>query len=176
MDEEAMRKIRREDWFAAGVAVLEQEGFTAVTIAVLAERLEVTKGSFYHHFGNMEGYVAALMRHWLEERGLAFIRLAERLKFSGRGPLLAGLSAEVGRRAEQAVRAWSRSSFVVDLHLRQLDGLRLKYLESLHLDQGLEGAEALAAARREYALMVGLGQLFPDLAPEDLRRVHELRA
>lgn len=171
-----MRKIHREDWFRAGIAVLEQDGSAALTIAALAELLHVTKGSFYHHFGNMEGYVAALMRHWLEDRGLSFIRLAERQKLSGRGALLAALAAEVGRRAELAVRAWAHSSFLVEVYLRQLDGLRLKYLESLHLDQGLEGAEALAVARREYALMVGLGQLYPELAPAELRELCELRA
>jgi AcrR family transcriptional regulator len=44
--------------------LLAEAGPAAVTIAGLCERLQVTHGSFYHHFENMPGFVVAFAQHW----------------------------------------------------------------------------------------------------------------
>lgn len=171
-----MRKIRKEDWFAAGLDLLSAGDSAKVTIEALAACLKVTKGSFYHHFGNLGGYTVALMQYWLEERSLAFIRRSEQCKNSGRNALLAGLAAEAGNSAELAVRAWGASSPLVKLYLRQLDSIRLKYLENMVLGEGRAAEAAANAARLEYALMVGLAQLYPGTTPEELRQIYEFRS
>lgn len=170
-----MRKIRKEDWLTAGLALLEEGGAARLTIDALAARLKLTKGSFYHHFGNFDGYTAALMQYWLEESSLKFIRLAERKKNIGRPAFLASLAKEAGQAAERAVRGWAAGNPVVKLYLQQLDGIRLKYLEKMLLDQGMDDGAALKVARLEYAQMIGLVQLYPELSSEELRGIYELR-
>ena len=39
--------------------------------------LKVTKGSFYRHFQNTEGYVEALMKYWMEKNTVDFINSTE---------------------------------------------------------------------------------------------------
>lgn len=171
-----MRKIQKKDWFTAGVALLGDDGPPRLTIEALALHLKVTKGSFYHHFGNMDGYTVALMQYWLEERSLAFIDLAERKKNAGRAALLSSLAAEMQNGAERAVRAWASSSPVVKVYLQQLDGIRHKYIAKMLLNQDVGDVAALRAARLEYALMVGLQQLYPDLSGEELFKMYEIRS
>lgn len=37
------------------------------------------KGAFYHHFKNIDGYVDALMKYWLEVNTFEFIREVDKL-------------------------------------------------------------------------------------------------
>jgi len=45
-----MALLTRRRWLEEGLALLEEAGAEALTIESLTSRLEVTKGSFYHHF------------------------------------------------------------------------------------------------------------------------------
>ena len=44
----------REGWIAAGIALLREGGEDELTIDRLAKRLRRTKGSFYHHFADID--------------------------------------------------------------------------------------------------------------------------
>ena len=57
-----MKKIEREDWFTTGLEILKKDGFLKITIDNLCDVLKVTKGSFYHHFKNVDGYIDALIK------------------------------------------------------------------------------------------------------------------
>ena len=58
----------RHDYFAAGMDLIAKGGVRAVTIARLCAELGVTKGSFYHHFRNVEDFRRQLLTHWSSER------------------------------------------------------------------------------------------------------------
>lgn len=172
-----MQKIHREDWFSAGMQILESEGFERLTIDALCANLKMTKGSFYHHFRNMDGYIVAFMQDWTEARALEFIRKAEsRQLASGESTFFAGLASELCGKAERAIRGWGAASALVRMYLRQVDGIRLKYLEGLMQGRGLEGEAAPRAARMEYALMVGLQQTCPDISHDELLSMYKLRS
>ncbi len=57
----------RERWLAEGLEALRASGTEALRIDGLAERLEVTKGSFYAHFDSKAAYLDALSEHWREQ-------------------------------------------------------------------------------------------------------------
>ena len=44
-----------------GLQIIENEGVSKITIDNLCNLLEITKGAFYHHFKNIDGYIDALM-------------------------------------------------------------------------------------------------------------------
>jgi AcrR family transcriptional regulator len=54
----------RDAWIAAALAVLRIEGIDGVRIEVLARRLHITKGSFYHHFKDRDELYAAMLDQW----------------------------------------------------------------------------------------------------------------
>ena len=59
-------RLSRDDWIAAGQAVLCDVGIAGLRLSVLTRRLRVSTGSFYHHFVDMEDYLTALARHFSE--------------------------------------------------------------------------------------------------------------
>jgi AcrR family transcriptional regulator len=66
---EAKRKPRagvlgREDWIRAAIDVIVRGGADALRIDRLCDELEVTKGSFYHHFANRDDLVEAIAEYW----------------------------------------------------------------------------------------------------------------
>jgi len=52
--------LSSQDWLKAGEILLLKNGAKGLSIASLCKSLSVTKGSFYHHFKNMDEYRSAL--------------------------------------------------------------------------------------------------------------------
>lgn len=61
------RRLSAEDWIEAALVVIREIGVDAVAVEPLAERLGVTKGSFYAHFSNRDDLVRAALDRWENE-------------------------------------------------------------------------------------------------------------
>ena len=62
----AAPKLSRDDWLDAAFSAVVEGGFDAVRVLTLAQRLGVTRGSFYWHFADHAELVAALLKRWRE--------------------------------------------------------------------------------------------------------------
>jgi len=61
-----MRKTKT-DWLQAGLKILGEAGLSGLTIDAMAEKLGLTKGSFYHHFSNIEEFENQLLDYWANQ-------------------------------------------------------------------------------------------------------------
>src|SRR6476661_8934302 len=52
-------RLSRRDWILAGQEILREHGVSGVKLAQLTRRLNVSTGSFYHHFSNFDEYLGA---------------------------------------------------------------------------------------------------------------------
>ena len=59
-----MAKLNRDTWVSAGINQLKELGPSGVSGEKIARRLDVTRGSFYHHFKNMDDFIEVLLDHW----------------------------------------------------------------------------------------------------------------
>jgi AcrR family transcriptional regulator len=57
-------KKNRDDWLVAGLDALAHEGAGGLRVMSIAQKLGVTKGSFYWHFNGLEEYLRALIEYW----------------------------------------------------------------------------------------------------------------
>ncbi len=170
-----MKKKEKTDWFIKGFSILEKEGFSKITIEHLCSLMEVTKGSFYHHFKNMDRYIEALMEYWVEENTLSFIRKVEKLKeIPEKRKLLNELAVQASHKSEQMIRAWSYSQPTVKKYVEQVDKSRLRYLVKLGKQDGMENSKAKYYAMLEYATLIGIQQLFPDLSKTELDQLQKI--
>ncbi len=168
-----MKKVEKINWFTEGFGILENDGFARITIDSLCERLQLTKGSFYHHFGNIDGYIAALADYWLEEYTLSIIRNADTLKgVKSKKRTIDKLVLDRSMKLEQTVRAWSYSNEMVRKRVQEADRIRLKYLIDIEVQDGKSHSEARDIAMLTYATFVGLQQLFPDLSKKEQERLN----
>ncbi len=167
-----MKKIEKNSWFTEGFDILKKGGFSKITIENLCTRLQVTKGSFYHHFKNMDGYITALMEYWLETNTYSFIRKSEEQKtVQDKYAKLSKLSADAKQRVEVEIRAWGYFSPIVNEYVRKVDKLRLQYVEKLGIERGMSKKEAKHYAMLEYATLVGIQHLFPDLPRNEINEL-----
>jgi AcrR family transcriptional regulator len=66
----ARSRRTREALLRAARAILEQEGFEALTMSEVAERAEVTRRAVYMHFGSRSDLVRAVFEHVADAEGL----------------------------------------------------------------------------------------------------------
>lgn len=79
MDVKPARRANRlnaDDWIDAASQAMVDRGVSAVAVEPLAERLGVTKGSFYWHFQNRDALLRAMLERWaMEETEVAIAAL-----------------------------------------------------------------------------------------------------
>lgn len=167
-----MPRTTREQWLTAGLELLVRTGPNALTIERLTERLQRTKGSFYHHFQNFPGYKAALLDH-IERLGYTQIiqvidpHLPPQVRLSR----LADEVASAPPHEEMILRDWSRHDPDVASLVERLDRERLDYLEALLSDLTHDPQRGRHFARLVYAVYLGAHLLHPAVERQELRRM-----
>lgn len=170
-----MKKVDKEQWFIVGLDVLAKDGFARITIDNLCGLLQITKGAFYHHFKNIDGYIDALMKYWLEVNTFEFIRETEKLHdIKEQQQKLADMAAYASIRNESVIRAWSYSSSIVRGYVSQADTIRLEYAAKLNEAMGLKAKQAMDMAVIQYSMLIGMQQICSDLSPEQFKELQDI--
>ena len=170
-----MKKVDKKDWFEKGLELLASDGFQKITIDNMCTVLKVTKGSFYHHFPNTEGYVEALMKYWKEKNTVDFINSTDAItEINEKHDRLNELVSSASQKAEQVIRAWSFSNETVRKYVQQVDDMRMKYLIDLNMQKGMDAKEAQDYSILEYGALIGVQQLCPNIAKEDFKHLYQL--
>ena len=168
-----MAKLSKEDWLEKGFEILSEFNQDKLRIQYLCDRLGVTKGSFYHHFKGMQGFIGDLLLEWKQRNTLKFIELANQQV--GPEKKLESLNEQVvavNQSIETAIRSWSFYHPVVQGAVKEVDTIRLEYLKQIYLSTGLGEKEAYQLAQLEYSTLVGLQFLFPEIQAEELKDLY----
>lgn len=59
-------RLGADDWVRAAFEIMVDEGIGGVKIQRLCDRLGVTKGSFYHHFDDVDAFLRTVADAWSE--------------------------------------------------------------------------------------------------------------
>lgn len=164
----------KTSWLASGLTILGAAGPTALTIDRLVAETGLSTGSFYHHFAGMPGFKQALLAHFEEAQTLRYIRevrAADHLDPRGRLDLLMDLVLADGEpaRLEVAVRAWALDDPVAAAAKERVDATRLAFLRELLAEDGHDAESAERTAQIIYLLVLGAGNILPEVPPEQLR-------
>ena len=167
-----MSTVTVDEYYRATMQLLASEGFKGVTIAALGRTLGVTSGSFYHHFGSLDGFLEQFLERWEAQETQRIIDLtrshgepSERL-----GVLLA-LATEVPHSAEAALRAWANTSGTVRRAQDRIDDRRLAFLDEVLKPLVVDPEERRIVAGLTFSSFVGVQQLQDHLGPELTRGI-----
>lgn len=160
----------KDRYFLAARALLAQGGSAAVKAVALVERLDLTKGSFQHHFGGMPGFVTAFAEDWEQTRTARIAACG-----SERNPWrrLEMLNADLlmpPDPAETAWRAWAYTDPVVRDAVCRVDQLHDRALATTLASLGDDPAVGLLAEMTS-GLILGLQQWRPPFEPELAARI-----
>jgi len=140
MSNEATR-LSRDDWLDEAFRAVVEGGFDNVKVLSLAEKLKVTRGSFYWHFTDHADLIGSLLMRWK----LAQLDLDAKLKSQQSGDALKDLDFVVDAaflqagselenlRFEQHMRAFSHhheeaAQLLVEVDANRMDLFQSKFL------------------------------------------------
>jgi AcrR family transcriptional regulator len=167
-----VERLTPEDYFREALAVLGDYGSDALTIAVLCERLDVTKGSFYHHFGGMPGFVAQLLEYWEREHSERLIGISKAQPDPTlRITTLTEIGVGLPHASEAAIRAWGRSNAEVAEAVTRVDRRRERHLVDAVAALGIDRPRARVLGRIALNGLIGAQQRE---YPVDLKRLRQL--
>lgn len=177
------------DWIDAASLAIVEGGVGAVAVEPLAQRLGVTKGSFYWHFANRDALLQAALERWEEAGTEAIIAELERIPdprqrletliagaFAGLPPV-AGVPASeiVTNHAFDLAVADAADDPIVGPVLRRVSERRVDYLDDCFRALGCSPTEARNRALLGYAAFVGTLRLVRE-APSRLPQAGEAEA
>ncbi|MFC5834433.1 TetR family transcriptional regulator [Nonomuraea insulae] len=173
----------RERWLKEGLKVLAEEGAAGIRIDRIAARLNLSKGSFHHHFDGAEGYKKALLAHF-EKLSIETLEnaISEVGESAGARVILARLTKLVRPggtglyrpELDVALRAWATWDADVRAVQTRLDEARLSALQRVWRSAVASDEEARTAALLPYLLAVGATVVFPPVDADQLRDLYEL--
>lgn len=174
----AHTKATREDWVRAALDILISDGVDSVKVLTLADRLAVSRSSFYWYFKNRDELLDALLAHWQDTNTRGITAQAAAPSTS----IVHGVT-NIFRcwiderlfdpRLDFAVRDWARRSDRVRGELGRADEIRVTAIAGLFGRHGWGDVEAFVRARVLYFMQIGYYAL--DLG-ETLERRKELTA
>jgi AcrR family transcriptional regulator len=172
------RRLTRDDWIEAAIALGTEVGFDKIAVDALAPRLGATRGSFYWHFADRAALIDAVLERWEQVATAGTINALEGL--SPTAALDALIDAAFGATAEEDAAEWRLISAVDDPQIgpvvARVHRRRLEFNEQLLLRLGIGAAEAAESARVAYAAYLGSLVLrhFDPRGPNLGRRVRRL--
>ena len=154
--------LARKDWIDAAIEMMAEDNVEALRVDTLAERLGVTKGSFYWHFKGREDLLFAVLEAWrlrmtseireliTDTSGTPWERIERLLRIS------TSARPEVpGSPFEMTLRDWARRDPSVSEIVREVDRARAEFLQRLYRDAGLSDADAADSSELHIAFVIG---------------------
>lgn len=164
--------LTSSDWVEGALQLISEAGLRALTVAALAARLGVTKGSFYWHFKGRSQLLAGALSRW-EHRATTEAIAGLSAVTDSRQRLILMLDAATQpprSRSLYAALAEAADDPMVRRVLKRVASSRIEFLETCYRELGLPVPQAKAKAVLAYAAYRGLLQLAheaPAVLPED---------
>ncbi len=134
------------EWVNAGLNALAKYGFAALKADTLANRLRVSRGSFYWHFSHVSAFHAAILSRWRE---IAVESIRDRIEGAADDRLKAALTRAFSTdlETERAVRAWATFDEQANSAAEAVDAERMQHLQDLLVGAGVPPKAAETRAR-----------------------------
>ena len=153
-------KVTREDWLAAALDVLKHDGVEKVKVLTLAERLGVSRSSFYWYFDSRKDLLGQLLKHWESTNTAAMVAQAE-----APAETITEAACNVFRcvvnpglfdvKLDFTIRDWARRDAKVRAARERSDAARIAALTAMFARFGFGEVEALTRARVLYYMQIG---------------------
>ncbi len=167
------RRTTREDWLALALDILVSEGVAAVKVLNLAQRLDVSRSSFYWFFRSRRDLLDQLLHYWEHKNTASIVARAKRPAQTITEAVLGVFECWVDEALydpglDFAVREWARRSADVRKLVDQADDARVLALAEMFRRHGYGEPDDFIRARVLYFMQIGYYALETQ-EPIDLR-------
>lgn len=166
-----MAQLSKDDYLRAALRILGEDGIDGLTISTLCSRLQVTKGSFYHHFGGMPGFYTAVLDHWEREHTERLIAAsAAEDGLESQVTALTAIAGELPHATEAAIRAWGNSNPEVAACQARVDAARERRIMEVLAKLGVDPDKARLLTDMAVSILIG----FQHRPPLDTARLEAM--
>lgn len=144
------------DWIKHGLRTLAGQGESALKVGALAAGLNVSRGSFYWHFKDIDDYRQTLLREWGLRAGEQVIRdIDATITGPARLTALMRLAFEEDRSLDRAIRSWATADPTAAAVVASVDVQRVAYIAKLLTESGVDVRKAMPRAEFIYWAYIG---------------------
>lgn len=153
-------KVTRDDWLNVATDVLVSDGVDQVKVLGLADRMGVSRSSFYWYFKSRQDLLDALLKSWQAMNTAAMIAQAERPAATITAAVCNIYRCVANRDLfdtplDFAIRDWARRSGKVRRVLDLSDARRIEALTTMFERYDYPASEAAIRARVLYYMQIG---------------------
>jgi len=153
-------KVTREDWLNVALDMLISDGVEKVKVLSLAERLDVSRSSFYWYFKSRQELLDSLLDRWEATNTAAIVNQikapAQTITQACFNFFKCFVAPDLFNSAlDFAVRDWAKRSGKVRRILDLSDQTRITAIEEVFLKFGYGETDALTRARILYYMQIG---------------------
>lgn len=153
-------KATRDDWLNHARDILVTDGEKQVKVLALAERLGVSRSSFYWYFKSREDLLDALLTDWADTNPGAMVRQASMPATSIHSAICQFFHCVVNpalfdTALDFAVRDWARRAPHVRARLNDADAWVITTLRDMFVRHGYADPEAITRARVLFYMQLG---------------------
>lgn len=153
-------KATREDWLRTALDTLISDGVEQVKVLQLAQKLGVSRSSFYWYFKSRKELLAALLDIWRDTNTKAIVEQASAPSANIAQGVFSIFECWIDERLfdprlDFAVREWARRSGPVRRVVDMADEERVSAIKALYLKHGYGDTDAFVRARVLYFMQIG---------------------
>ena len=150
-------RLTKSEWLRHGLRTLASEGSGALKVGPMSEKLNVSRGSFYWHFRDIEDFRCQLLERWQEiSTDQIITELDSRPGDPGRLKDLMHRAFNTQRNLDQAIRSWAAHDQNVARIVAAVDVRRIGRVARLLVEAGVDSERA--AHRAAFLYWAFLGQ------------------
>lgn len=153
-------KVTQLDWLNAALQTLLSDGVESVLVLPLAQKLGVSRSSFYWYFKSRQDLLDQLLEHWKNTNTKAIVERAGRPSETINRGIMNVFECWADEelfdpRLDFAVREWARRSADVRRAIERSDAQRVDAIRKLYARHGYDEENALVRARVLYYMQIG---------------------
>jgi AcrR family transcriptional regulator len=152
------KRLSKSDWLECGLKTLVRAGSNALKAEPISKSLDVSRGSFYWHFKDIDAFRTGVLDLWRDRTTRQTMDAIEKeAATSDKMVSLLYRAFTSDPALERAVRAWAQHDENVSDTVARVDDERIRYIEKLLIESGLSHDDALK--RSVFLYWAFLGQL-----------------
>lgn len=148
-------RLTKSDWIEHGLRTLANEGASALKAGPMAEKLNVSRGSFYWHFRDIADFRSQLLRSWQERSTEQVIREIAGRDEPDRLRRLMRRAFAAKPVLDRAIRSWAAEDGEVAAIVASVDARRVTYIAGLLVEAGVDRQKAPSRAAFMYWAYLG---------------------
>lgn len=148
-------RLTKSDWIRHGLLTLARSGPGALKVGPMADRLKVSRGSFYWHFKDIGDFRTQLLEGWRAASTEQIIDDLDGVPGPDRLRRLVGRAFGSAMLLERAVRAWAGEDREVARVVATVDDRRVGHIATLLVSAGIEADHATQRATFLYWAFLG---------------------